>query len=84
MDVYTKFTNGDLLPHDWALVVLGEHEPVEIFDCSNAKCRFINDKDSVIFWMLFAVGFIVIIIIICCIITRCRDAGDGKDVGDNF
>ena len=82
--MFTKFTDGDLLPHDWALVVLGEHEPVEIFDCSNTNCRFINNRDNFLFWLGFAAGFLLLFIIICCIITRCCNPGDGKDVGDNF
>ena len=83
VEVYTQFTNGDLLPHDWALVVLSEHESVEIFDCSNMHCKFKDDTDSVTFWILFAVGFIFIIVIMVCIIIRCRDP-EGKDVEDNF
>ena len=82
--MYTKFGNGDLLPHDWALVVLGEQEPVEIYDCSNSNCRFITKKDSILFWMLFAAGFILLFIIICCIFMRCQDPSDRSDVGDNF
>ena len=60
VNVYSRFSEKDLLPHDWNIVVLGKEHPVSIKNSDDMMPDFL-------FFLAIVGGVVFVGAIICCV-----------------
>ena len=77
VEVYTHFSEDDLLPHDWRLVVIGQESEVEI--------KLVEPQTNRGFWILITVlSSSVILCVGCCMVCSCYINKKVAELDDKF